>query len=259
MKNDILSNLIIKNVFSVNNYFSNKGASAKRIERSCWAFILKYEGETLYTCKGKKYTSNANSIVLLPKGASYEWVCLETGHFITIEFDCDQTLDEIMTFSPVNAESILNIFKKLERERIINHKYYRIACLEQVYRIILMLLKSSKKAYLPTSRKESLNDVLSYIAENYNRNIKNEELARLTPYSTVYFRKLFTETTGMSPITYIHTLRIQKAKEMLQSDYGNISDIAYTLGYTNIYEFSRMFKKYTGLSPTHYLKFTPKD
>lgn len=259
MENNILSDLIIKNVFSVNNYFSNKGAIVKRTDRSCWAFILKYEGETQYTCKGKKYISNENSMVLLPKGSSYECVCLETGHFITIEFDCDQTFEEIMTFSPVNKELVLNIFKKLERESIVNRKYYRIACLEQVYRIILMLLNSSKKAYLPSSKKEKLKDVLIYIAENYNHNITNEELAKLTPYSTVYFRKLFTETTGMSPITYIHTLRIRKAKEMLQSDYGSVSDIAYALGYTNIYEFSRTFKKYTGLSPTHYLKFTPKD
>jgi len=41
---------------------------------------------------------------------------------------------------------------------------------------------------------------------------------------------------------------------MLKSDYGSISDIAVSLGYSNIYEFSRTFKKHTGLSPTEYLK-----
>lgn len=58
----------------------------------------------------------------------------------------------------------------------------------------------------------------------------------------------------MSPITCVHTLRIKKAEEMLQSDFGSITDIAQSLGYLNIYDFSRTFKKYTGLSPTNYLK-----
>jgi len=41
---------------------------------------------------------------------------------------------------------------------------------------------------------------------------------------------------------------------MLNSDYGSISDIAQSLGYLNIYDFSRAFKKYVGISPSKYEK-----
>ncbi|MBO5199079.1 MAG: helix-turn-helix domain-containing protein [Lachnospiraceae bacterium] len=44
--------------------------------------------------------------------------------------------------------------------------------------------------------------------------------------SAFYFRKLFTEVLGTSPIAYVHELRIKKAKEMLKSDYGSITDAA---------------------------------
>ena len=55
-------------------------------------------------------------------------------------------------------------------------------------------------------------------------------------------------------MNYIQNLRIRRAKEMLQSDYSSITDIAFALGYNNIYEFSKAFKKHTGVSPTKYLK-----
>ena len=46
----------------------------------------------------------------------------------------------------------------------------------------------------------------------------------------------------------------KKAKEVLKSDHESISDIAYSLGYADIYDFSRAFKKRVGMSPTEYAK-----
>ena len=70
--------------------------------------------------------------------------------------------------------------------------------------------------------------------------------------STVYYRKLFTEVMGVPPITYARQLRIEKAKEMLKSDYITLTDIATSLGYSSLYDFSRDFKKHTGVAPSKY-------
>ena len=48
-----------------------------------------------------------------------------------------------------------------------------------------------------------------------NKTITNDELAAVAGMSTVYFRKLFTSIMGVSPITYVHQFRTEKAKEML--------------------------------------------
>ena len=77
-------------------------------------------------------------------------------------------------------------------------------------------------------------------------------LAEIAGVSTVYFRKLFSSVMGVSPITYHHNLRIEKAKEMLKSDFGTLSDLAQSLGYPSLYDFSRDFKKHTGISPSKY-------
>ncbi len=95
---------------------------------------------------------------------------------------------------------------------------------------------------------------IEYIAANYDKNISNDELARLTGLSIVYFRKLFKQVTGTPPINYIQNLKMRKAKEMLKSDYSSIADIACSLGYNNVYEFSKSFKNYVGVSPSMYAK-----
>lgn len=104
----------------------------------------------------------------------------------------------------------------------------------------------------PSDKRRKIAPAVDYIAKNYGKSIKNETLASLCGISEVYFRKIFFEVFGTPPIAYVHNLRIKKAEEMLKSDYGSITEIAKSLGYINIYDFSRDFKKHNGISPSKY-------
>lgn len=232
--------------------YNEKNIKTKRINRPCWAIVIKYEGETLYYSNGKTYISNINNMVILPKGSSYEWKCTESGHYSIIEFESNTIYDEILYFPIKNSEKILKIFTELEYKRAIKKPMYELESMRDTYSIIMKLTQFSQKKYLPSDKYQKISSAVDYIAKNYNKCIKNDELAVLTGLSTVYFRKLFTEIFGISPIAYLHELRIKKAKEMLKSDYSSITDIALSLGYTNIYDFSRDFKKHTGVSPSKY-------
>ena len=254
MKTDFLTDLIITKIHCISTMYNATGSRSKRQYRPYCAILIKYSGETEYTCCNEKIISNKNSMVILPKGSAYEWVCTKSGYFSIIEFDCNKTLDHILSFSISNSEKILKIFKDLEYKRLLKSPLYELECIRGTYDIILKLLQASPRTYQPVSKQQKIQPAVDYIAHNYYKNITNDELAELTSLSTVYFRKLFTEVYDMPPITYVHTLRIKKAQEMLQSDYGSITDIAQSLGYLNIYDFSRTFKKYTGLSPKNYLK-----
>lgn len=250
MELNILSEMIINKVHSVFELYSEKGAGNRRISRERWGIIFKYEGETVYTSNGKKYISNRNNIVILPKGCSYEWLCTSAGHFKNIEFECDKECNEIFCIDIKDSEKILNLFKKMEYIRTAKNPMYEIESIRDTYSMILLFV--NQKKYLPSEKYDKISPAVEYIAENYNTSITNEKLAELTGLSAVYFRKLFSEFFGTSPISYVHELRIKKAKEMLGGDYGSISDIAESLGYLNIYDFSRVFKKYTGIPPSKY-------
>lgn len=252
MSYNVLSDLIITKILFASTMYNKKEAENKRTNRERWAIISKYEGETIYSSCGKQYVSNKNNLVILPKGCSYKWKCTKSGHYSVIEFESELTYDEIMIFPVKNSEKILKIFKNLETARMRNDDISRLESMRDIYTILSTLAASEPKKYLPSEKQHKIAPAVNYITENYNIKIKNDELAALVGVSTVYFRKIFTDVYGQSPIDYIRALRIQKAKEMLKSDYGSISDVAEALGYQNIYDFSRTFKKLVGVSPKNF-------
>lgn len=256
MTADILSDLIINKVYSVSTIYTEKNANAKRRNRPQWALVIKYEGETRYISNGKEYISNINNIALLPKGSNYDWSCKEAGYFSIIEFECEKTYNDIFSFNVKNGEQLHNIIKRMETGRTLQKTAYRLDELKDLYSIISSLIKTAEATYIHSSKKEKIMPAIEYIAQNYNKHICNDELASVTNLSTVYFRKLFKEVMGVSPISYIFSVKMNKAQKMLQSDYSSITDIAYSLGYNNLYEFSRDFKKYMGTSPLKYSKQT---
>ena len=114
MYSDILSNLIITKVYSVTTLYSEMDMKIKRNDRSCWAIVIKYEGETTYTSGKNFYRSDIHNLVILPKGCSYEWHCTHPGHYSIIEFESDLVCNGLFTFSVGNSEKILKLFKEME-------------------------------------------------------------------------------------------------------------------------------------------------
>lgn len=252
MSYNILSNLVITKIRSVSTLYNPGNTKGKRKDRKCWAILIKYEGETVYTYNEKKLLSDAYHLVALPKGCSYEWECTKSGHLYTIEFECDATYPEPIGISVKNSDKILKMFKELEYKRNLQTPTTEIESIRDTYSILIALTKSAPKQYVPNEKQKKIAPALEYISQNYNKSITNDELASVAGLSTVYFRKLFTDVCGVSPITYAHNLRIEKAKEMLKSDYGVLSDVAISLGYSSIYDFSRDFKNHVGVSPSKY-------
>lgn len=108
-------------------------------------------------------------------------------------------------------------------------------------------LKSSKL-------KELIDISINYIHNNFERDISLGDIAKYVFLSPSYFTRAFKEQTGMSPISYLLKIRIERAKEMLVDTGLKISDIALSVGFSNQQRFNEMFKKYAGLTPLQYRK-----
>ena len=252
MSLDVLANLVIERVCSVSTLYSPKSGIMKRTNRKRWAIVCKYEGETLYTSSLNRYLSDLNNLILLPKGCNYEWECTHEGHFCIVEFEAQGSHNTPVSLAAKNGDKILKMFKELEYKRSEKKHTTELESIRDLYSIFIMLSSPEAATYLPCEKQEKIAPAIDYISRHYHERITNDALAKLTGVSTVYFRKLFTSVMGKSPIAYLHQIRTEKAKEMLGSDYGTLTDLAQTLGYSSLYDFSRAFKKYTGVAPSRY-------
>ena len=88
-----------------------------------------------------------------------------------------------------------------------------------------------------------------------NTNLSISEIAKQCGVSECYFRRLFQEYSGESPIHFRQKHRIEKAKQLLLSDqHFTIGEIAEKLGFSDIYHFSKTFKKFCGRSPNQFVQ-----
>ncbi len=254
MNADVLSNLVITRVRSVSTLYTPANTRMKRNDRQYWGVVIKYEGETVYTSGGKQYLSDHSHILVLPKGSSYEWQCTKIGHCCIMELESEQTWTEPLSFSVKNGEKILRQLRELEYKRNLKRPMIEQESIRDAYSILLALAQAEPERYLPTEKQKKIAPAVEYILQHYNTPITNDMLAGLVGMSTVYFRKMFTDVMGAPPIAWARGIRIEKAKEMLKSDYGTLSDIAQSLGYPELYDFSRDFKKHTGVAPSKYIE-----
>ena len=106
---------------------------------------------------------------------------------------------------------------------------------------------------------EKIEEAISFITTHYNTEISIKELADSCDLSQSRFMYLFKEKAGQSPHAYQQMLRINNCMTLLASTQLNITDICMLSGYTDPLYFSRIFKKYVGMSPTEYRKSVCPD
>lgn len=251
-----LSNMIINRVVSSLHFTSERSSAAiHRADRGRWAVALKATGKTVYTCGNKNVLCDALHPVILPMGCTYDWLSLEAGNCCMLEFECDESYNEIFGFSINDNAFLLKKLADIERRLITQKPLHQMKNLNDCYDILIYLLGKKYENYMPSNRYDIIRPAAEYIRKNFGESgITNEFLAELCGISTVYFRKVFTKYYGVPPAQYLNMQRMEKAQEFLQSDYSSISQIAESVGYNSIYHFSKMFKKYVGISPSEYVK-----
>lgn len=107
--------------------------------------------------------------------------------------------------------------------------------------------RKSESAYA-----SGISSVIQYIDENYHRDITVDELAKKCGLSKTYFAAQFRQVFGTSPKAYVNTLRIAKAKNMLEFSDLPIKKISVSCGFKSLNTFFCAFKKSTDMTPTEF-------
>jgi len=111
-----------------------------------------------------------------------------------------------------------------------------------------MFVKNSGK------NSEVIKNAIQYMTQNYNKPLTLEETAAQVQLNPSYFSSLFKKSCGSSFKEYLNYIRIEESKHLLSNTNYSIIDIAIAVGFEEQSYFTRVFKKYTGLTPKQYRK-----
>lgn len=102
---------------------------------------------------------------------------------------------------------------------------------------------------LPSQTLSCIND---YLHEHVCRTVSLRELAELAACSDYHFIRLFKASTGQTPHQYVLSFKIKKAKALLKAGKTSLTDIAYSLGFSDASHFSSVFRRLVGVAPSRY-------
>jgi transcriptional regulator GlxA family with amidase domain len=94
--------------------------------------------------------------------------------------------------------------------------------------------------------------IQDWLEEHHRDAVDIQALGRLVAMSVRTLNRRFRAATGESPISYLHRIRIEAAKRMLEDTRANVDEITRAVGYGDARSFSRLFKRETGLAPRQY-------
>ena len=143
------------------------------------------------------------------------------------------------------------MIRELQLQRV-NHEDMISLYMHHIFITINRYIKERRE-----TKNDTINDIeraAHYFKDNYNKQISIEQYAEEHLMSVNWFIHSFKSVMKMSPMQYIISLRIAMAKGYLENSTKNIAEISNEVGYENALYFSRLFRKYTGMTPTEYRK-----
>ncbi|MHC1748977.1 MAG: AraC family ligand binding domain-containing protein [Cellulosilyticaceae bacterium] len=129
--------------------------------------------------------------------------------------------------------------------------------LSHLYSIFYTIIENNQnllhtESSVTASPKEYVVSAITYIEHNFFRNITITDISKYLNVDRSYLHKLFKQYLGTSPQQFLINYRIERACQLLQNEFLLVGHIAASVGYSDALLFSKIFKKYKGISPSEY-------
>lgn len=135
--------------------------------------------------------------------------------------------------------------------------FFEIKIKSELYKLFYILFRNffeceSGDTNIKDSTTRNIKIILDYIGENYMKPITIDELADNVNLSKHYFMRFFKKYMGMTCIEYINDYRLNIATNLLLTTRMQITEVAASIGITNLSYFNRIFKKKYHMTPKEY-------
>ncbi|WP_400163106.1 helix-turn-helix domain-containing protein [Brevibacillus sp. TJ4] len=120
------------------------------------------------------------------------------------------------------------------------------------HQFLYELVKQMREEGSERTRPTLVGHAVQYIEEHYAEALSLQSLAAMLDCSARQLQRMFRAELNVGPMEYLIQVRLKKAKDLLLLEDAPIAHIAGEVGYADSYYFSRMFKKYVGMSPSQF-------
>jgi len=216
--------------------------------RTYWLIHFVVSGFGVFKIDNNEYRLSPGEMFIIPPYIEtyYKADIQNPWNYIWIGFTSDSELTKSLPhiLKLPEASEIFNTMKECE-DYTIGRSAFLSARLWDLFALIL-------------GKKHICNDyvktALDCIHSEYMTGITVEEIAKKLNIDRTYFYTLFKKKIGISPKQYLLKHRMNTAASLLKNQNIPVSVVACSVGYNDIFTFSKMFKKHFGLSPTEYNK-----
>ena len=198
---------------------------------------------------GKTYHIGPGEIFVIPPYAEtyYEADREKPWYYIWIGFSTDAALPEPFSKAVIRCPGVGEVFDRMRRCETMDSgkSAYLSGCL---WELLSVILESGKE------RTGYIEKALAVMHAEYMNGVSVGALAARLGMDRSYFSTLFKASVGVPPGVYLTNLRLEKAMELMTA-YGESPTIAAaSVGYADLFTFSKAFKQKFGAAPREYLK-----
>ncbi len=214
-------------------------------------YLIHYvvSGKGRFCCPDKEYCLGAGDLFLIPPDEVmfYQADQKQPWSYIWVGFESVLPLADLFARRTVHAPESKKLFDEMKN----CHQYGEMAEMYVCSKIfeLLALLKGEER--LNSTMRYAL-QAKNIIETQYDRDLSVNYLCDVLGLERSYFSKIFKQVHGVSPQQYLVSFRLSKAAELMRCQHCTPSQAAAYCGYTDLINFSKMFKKQFGLPPRHY-------
>ncbi len=230
--------------------------------------ILQYVrlGRGFYELNNKTYELGPGDLFYIPAGFpnSYRSDPDDPYYYTWVGFNGAKATKYIRLMglsaeSPVirlHDDSVHELLLELISEFEKNTETSKVCCMSTLYGVFAKLLKNvqSNNTAQITPSSEYVQKALAYIHQNFTTEITVSQLSGLLSLNRTYFSGIFKKIMGIAPVEYLIQYRIKHACRLLRSTSLSVADIATSVGFSGLVNFSIRFKQAMGCSPQAYRK-----
>lgn len=226
-------------------------------------YVISGKG-TLYANDKEYHITGGHGFLIEPQQiTSYYADADEPWEYAWVEFDGLRVRESLQlagisahqpVYTPINAKEGVLLLNEIMY--IVDNGSTRPMLLIGHAFLFLDQLIASSSNRIPRSGKRLsdfyMKEALSFIEQNYQRDISIEDIANFCGLNRSYFGKIFRKTMGKTPQDFLLSYRMAKAAQLLKETSLSISNISHMVSYQNPLHFSRAFKNIYGYSPRQY-------